>query len=650
MFRRFRVAVLVATWIVASGMQKIDPPKQIKRVEPAYPEAARQARIQGVVTVEATIGADGKVKSAKVVGSVPQLDDAALTAVRQWEYAPTMVNGVATPVVMTVKVNFALSPAAPASATTAPATTPAPAAATNAPASKEWEQLFQTSAKLVLDNKTGEAIAAVERFAARNPNHGEAQYELGRLYEYRSLSSGPNEAAKRRDEEAAAKHYVRAADLLSDPSYRFLILWKLYQIYEPDQLNDSAQAGRYAQQLVTEFPSRAESHMVYAMWLRGKGDIAGAADAIRKGRASTTLPMAGLLLSMQYPIEQVQGSRDLSRETVRALLDEAIAAAEVIIKQPDREQRDYRVATMAKSMALELQAERLTQTRQQRLALLTEAARWSAPIEQHKNLTAPPPRKLTATETADLEWTAIRRWNSRLADDGKIPDAIDGYTKYLAERPGFYGAYAEIAELSLKTAKEAKDDRLRTASLERAAASLQQVVDLAPTQGEREDAFAKLLEVYGPAQLKRAAQQETVARAMVKRQPAAPVGHVALATVLLENGKTADADAALRTAHSALKPGAEARAALASKLLYTVRIHEDLSPAAGRRLFDEADALLTEAEKLNANEVTVLEGRMSWLNVSADRFEKDPARAAAQRERAKQLATRAIAIRTKGGR
>jgi hypothetical protein len=160
----------------------------------------------------------------------------------------------------------------------------------------------------------------------------------------------------------------------------------------------------------------------------------------------------------------------------------------------------------------------------------------------------------------------------------------------------------------------------------------------------------KLVEVYSPGQLKRPAQQESVARAMVKQHPEAFVGHVTLASVLLQNGKTADADAALRAARRSLKPGPVPRADLASALLGAIRESNVLSESMARRLFDEADALLTEAEKLNASEVRVLEGRMYWLGISATRFEKDPSRAAAQRARAKQLETRAIAMRTKGGR
>jgi protein TonB len=59
-----------------------------------------------VVTIEATIGADGKVIDAKVVRSIPLLDQAALDAVRQWEYLPTMLNGLPVPVLMTVKITF----------------------------------------------------------------------------------------------------------------------------------------------------------------------------------------------------------------------------------------------------------------------------------------------------------------------------------------------------------------------------------------------------------------------------------------------------------------------------------------------------------------------------------------------------------------
>jgi protein TonB len=60
------------------------------------------------VVVEAVIGPDGKIQAAKVIHSVAGFDQAALDAVRQWEYTPSMLNGVAVAVVMTVVVNFTM--------------------------------------------------------------------------------------------------------------------------------------------------------------------------------------------------------------------------------------------------------------------------------------------------------------------------------------------------------------------------------------------------------------------------------------------------------------------------------------------------------------------------------------------------------------
>jgi len=85
---------------------RIKPPIKMNDVAPVYPEIARNAGVTGAVIVEATIGPDGKVIDAKVLRSVPLLDQAALDAVRQWEYAPTLLNGVPVPVVMTVTINF----------------------------------------------------------------------------------------------------------------------------------------------------------------------------------------------------------------------------------------------------------------------------------------------------------------------------------------------------------------------------------------------------------------------------------------------------------------------------------------------------------------------------------------------------------------
>jgi periplasmic protein TonB len=86
----------------------IKQPTKVRDQKPIYPPIAQSARVQGVVIIEATIGADGKVKEAKVLRSIPLLDQAALDAVRQWQFTPTLLNGVPVPVIMTVTVNFTL--------------------------------------------------------------------------------------------------------------------------------------------------------------------------------------------------------------------------------------------------------------------------------------------------------------------------------------------------------------------------------------------------------------------------------------------------------------------------------------------------------------------------------------------------------------
>jgi TonB family protein len=88
---------------------QVRPPVRIKEVPPVYPAIAKSAQVQGDVVIEATIDEAGKVADARVVKSIPMLDQAALDAVRQWEYQPSLLNGVPTPVVMTVTIKFTRS-------------------------------------------------------------------------------------------------------------------------------------------------------------------------------------------------------------------------------------------------------------------------------------------------------------------------------------------------------------------------------------------------------------------------------------------------------------------------------------------------------------------------------------------------------------
>jgi protein TonB len=84
----------------------IKEPRRQNYMPPVYPDAARAANVSGVVILEVTLDPQGSVSDARVLRSVPLLDQAALDAVRQWTYTPTLLNGAPVSVIMTVTVTF----------------------------------------------------------------------------------------------------------------------------------------------------------------------------------------------------------------------------------------------------------------------------------------------------------------------------------------------------------------------------------------------------------------------------------------------------------------------------------------------------------------------------------------------------------------
>jgi TonB family protein len=88
---------------------RVTPPKQTRRVNPAYPASAQTDLVSGTVVIEAVISTTGCVAAAAVMTSVdPRLDWAALRAISGWGYTAALLEGVPVPVVMTVTVEFSL--------------------------------------------------------------------------------------------------------------------------------------------------------------------------------------------------------------------------------------------------------------------------------------------------------------------------------------------------------------------------------------------------------------------------------------------------------------------------------------------------------------------------------------------------------------
>jgi protein TonB len=86
----------------------IRPPAKIKHVAPVYPPIAVQNKVQGTVILDAVIGENGRIRDLRILRSIQLLDRAAMDAVRQWQFTPTMLNGQPVPIVMTVTVTFQL--------------------------------------------------------------------------------------------------------------------------------------------------------------------------------------------------------------------------------------------------------------------------------------------------------------------------------------------------------------------------------------------------------------------------------------------------------------------------------------------------------------------------------------------------------------
>jgi protein TonB len=86
---------------------KITAPALVHRVDPAYSSVAQSAHLTGVAILEAVVDTSGGVQSVKVLRSAhPMLDREAVEALKQWRYKPLVLNGEASPFVLTVTFNF----------------------------------------------------------------------------------------------------------------------------------------------------------------------------------------------------------------------------------------------------------------------------------------------------------------------------------------------------------------------------------------------------------------------------------------------------------------------------------------------------------------------------------------------------------------
>jgi periplasmic protein TonB len=87
---------------------QVTAPALIHRVEPKYPDSAARAQIEGLVILEATVDAEGRVQSIVVLRSQGVFDQAAIDAVKQWRYSPLLWNGKPSPFILTLRIRFSV--------------------------------------------------------------------------------------------------------------------------------------------------------------------------------------------------------------------------------------------------------------------------------------------------------------------------------------------------------------------------------------------------------------------------------------------------------------------------------------------------------------------------------------------------------------
>ncbi len=121
--RTVLVTMAVGIGLVAASIMALaaDPPQKIRiggnvqaanlisKVNPVYPQEAKQAGTEGTVRLAVDIGPDGKVQSVNAQSGPDVLVQAAVEAVKQWTYKPTLLNGEPVEVLTTVDVNFTLA-------------------------------------------------------------------------------------------------------------------------------------------------------------------------------------------------------------------------------------------------------------------------------------------------------------------------------------------------------------------------------------------------------------------------------------------------------------------------------------------------------------------------------------------------------------
>jgi tetratricopeptide (TPR) repeat protein len=388
-------------------------------------------------------------------------------------------------------------------------------------------------------------------------------------------------------------------------------------------------------------PKRFEPYVALAHVFEKQGRFAEAADTLRQGReAVPDMPATFVLQLIQYDVQQVTESAALPRAEAARVLGEAAAVADELIAA----RREVRFAMLAKSLTLQVQAERVEQTAARKQAIMAESDRL-AHQAQFTSADGSPIAK-----TVDDEWLELQGGTF----GGPAPTSAAGpaLEKFVAAHPDF-----SPARLSLGVYYQSLGDAItdpaatsvaaRTQHFQDADAQFARAVAVAREPAHAAAALSARIGLLGPARLNRTAEAETLARSAIAHYPDQPMLLISLAGVLLPAGKV-PTDAAVRSLRQAAPATPEAQYAVATCLWEIVSKNKDLPRPLTATLLSEATASLDAALKMRPAYVEAIVYKSLVLRLRAGRVEQDAARIRALQAEADRLADQAKKLRSGG--
>lgn len=386
-------------------------------------------------------------------------------------------------------------------------------------------------------------------------------------------------------------------------------------------------------------PKRYEPYVALAQLLEKQGKFAEAADTLRKGReAVPDMPAMFVLQLIQYDVQQVTESPALPRAEAARLLGEAAAVADELIVA----RREVRFAMMAKSLALQVQAQRVEQTAARKQAVMAESDRLAETA------------RFTSADGSPIAKTVEDEWSELQAAAGRAPASPSGAAleKFVAAHPDFSPARTALARYYESLGDAIKDTATasvaaRKQRFQAADAQLTQAVALAKNPTDAVAALSARITLLGPDRLNRSADAETLARSAIAQYPDQPLLVLSLARVLLPAGK-APTDAEVRSLRQAAPATPEAQHAVGTCLWDAVSKNKDLPRAVAAKLLAEATDSFDAALKLRPTFIDAIVFKALVLRLQAERVEDDPARIKALQAEADRLSDQARKLRSGG--